>query len=68
MPPSELPAAQGLDLLSELNSSVRENGSRARCEGVHASSVPFVATEHKQQKVVRLYRKCYDSLPDNDNA
>ncbi len=65
---SELPAVRGLDLLSELNSSVGENGSRARCKGAHASSVPFVGTEHKQQKVVRSYRKCHGSLPDNDNA
>ena len=67
VPSSELPTVRGLGLLSEPNSGVGENSGQARCKGVHASSVPFIATEHKQQKVIRLHRKCYDSLPDIDN-
>ena len=56
VPSSELPAVRGLDLLSEPNSSVEENSSRARCKGAHAPSVPFVAKEPKQQKVIKSHR------------
>ena len=68
VPSSELPPLHGLDLLSEPNSSVGENSSRARCKGTHASSVPSVATEHEQKNMVRSHKECRDSFPDNDDS
>lgn len=64
-PSSEPPAVTGLDLLSEVHSSVGEKGSRASCKRAHLSSVPFLAAEHTE---VGSYRQFHSSCPDNDNA
>jgi len=67
-PPIEPPAVQRLDLLSEVNGSVGENASRSICKRAHASSAPFLAAEHKQQKEVRSYKYRHISRPYSYNS